>query len=193
MFESDWETAVFYRFLTVFHRTIVIFKDMLEDVADVHRTSLEDCPEEGDQVKREDGASVQLSSISWKREWFGCTKVEPRNEKNQVVSLFRVRARSLFAISGRPSGRRPLDLTIVKMKHKSYALLTRVCLTLPRFSFLPPALPLFDLSCSSQPSTNIVSSPSKIQKNRPSSTNFTLNVSSRQSYLQRAGLTRETK
>lgn len=68
---------------------------MLEDVEDVDRTSLEDCPEEGDQVKREDGASVQLSSISWKRESFGCTKVEPRNEKNQVVSLFRARARAL--------------------------------------------------------------------------------------------------
>lgn len=41
-----------------------------------------------------------------------------------------------LATSRRPSGRRPLDLTIVKIKHKSYALLNRACLTLPRFSFL---------------------------------------------------------
>lgn len=130
------------------------------------------------------------------RESFGCTKVEPRNEKNQVVSLFRgrARARSLFATSRRPSGRRPLDLTIVKMKHKSYALLIRVCLTLSRFSFLLLAASTFrPVVLFSTFDQHSLESEQNTKESSVVNESYTLNVSSRQSYLQRAGLIRETK
>ena len=109
-----------------------------------------------------------------------------RGTKRTKLSVFfaRARTRALFAASRRPSGRRPLDLTIVKMKHKSYAFLIRVCLTLPRFSFSASRASTFrPIVLFSTFDQDSVSSPSEMLKNRPSSTNFTLNAFLRDSLI----------